>query len=50
MKLQVVLEPAEARALQSLAARELRQPRDQIRAIVRQELERAGLLEVGDAQ
>jgi hypothetical protein len=44
VRLQVVLDPTEGRALTDLAFKELRDPRDQIRLIVRQELERRGLL------
>ena len=44
VRLQVVLDPAEADALARWAASELRDPRDQIRLVLRQELERRGLL------
>lgn len=37
---------SEARALNKLAAQELRHPRDQVRFLVRAELERLGLLPV----
>ena len=40
----------EARALCALSAEELRRPRDQIRFMLRQELERRGLLKAADAQ
>ncbi|MBC8254057.1 MAG: hypothetical protein H8E35_08510 [Ardenticatenia bacterium] len=43
-RLQVVLDPTEANALARWAASELRDPRDQIRLVLRQELERRGLL------
>ena len=46
VRLQVVLDPAEAEALAMWAASELRDPRDQIRLVLRQELERRGLLQV----
>lgn len=45
VRLQVVLDPAEAEALAMWAAPELRDPRDQIRLVVRRELRRLGLLE-----
>jgi hypothetical protein len=44
VRIQIVLNPQEGRALTNLADRELRDPRDQVRLIVRQELERLGLL------
>jgi hypothetical protein len=44
VRLQVVLDPAEADALARWAASELRDPRDQLRLVLRQELERRGLL------
>ena len=43
-RLQVTLSMPEADALARLAAMELRDPRDQIRLVVRQELARRGLL------
>lgn len=43
-RLQVSLNRMEADALANLAASELRDPRDQIRLVVRQELQRRGLL------
>jgi hypothetical protein len=46
VRLQVVLDPAEAEALAMWAKSELRDPRDQIRLVVRRELERRGLLQV----
>lgn len=46
VRMQVVLDPAEAEALAMWAASELRDPRDQIRLVLRQELERRGLLQV----
>jgi hypothetical protein len=45
VRLQVMLDPAEAEALATWAECELRDPRDQIRLVVRRELERLGLLE-----
>lgn len=44
VRLQVRLDPTEADALAKLAFRELRDPRDQVRLILRTELERRGLL------
>jgi hypothetical protein len=46
VRLQIVLDPAEAEALAMWAESELRDPRDQIRLVVRRELERRGLLHV----
>jgi hypothetical protein len=46
VRLQIVLDPAEADALAAWAESELRDPRDQIRLVVRRELERRGLLHV----
>ena len=46
VRLQVMLDPAEADALATWAESELRDPRDQIRLVVRRELERRGLLHV----
>ena len=43
-RLQITLSPREADALARLAGSELRDPRDQIRLMVRGELERSGLL------
>jgi len=43
-KLQVTLDMTEAELLAKLAAAELRDPRDQIRFVLRQEFERRGLL------
>ena len=40
----VVLEPTENSGLVQLAEMELRSPRDQLRVILRQELERRGIL------
>jgi hypothetical protein len=40
----ISLEPEEANVLYELAASEMRDPRDQIRFILRMELERRGLL------
>ncbi len=40
----ISLEPVEAKALSKWAASEMRDPRDQIRFILRMELERRGLL------
>lgn len=48
VRLQVVFDSAEGRALTELAVNELRDPRDQIRLIVRRELERRGLLPPSD--
>lgn len=48
VRLQVALEPSEADALARWAASELRDPRDQIRVVLRQELERRGLLHTKD--
>lgn len=48
VKLQVVLDPVEADALAQWAASELRDPRDQIRMVLRQELKRRGLWPVQD--
>ena len=45
VRLQVVLDAGEAEALARWAASELRDPRDQIRLVLRQELERRGLLQ-----
>ncbi len=45
VRLQVMLDPAEAEALATWAECELRDPRDQIRLVLRRELERLGLLE-----
>jgi len=44
VRLQIALDPIEADNLARLAAKELRDPRDQLRLILRQELERRGLL------
>lgn len=44
VRLQVVLDPAEADALARLATLEMRDPRDQIRMVLRRELEKCGLL------
>jgi len=48
VRLQVMLDPAEADALATWAESELRDPRDQIRLVVRQELKRRGLLHVAE--
>jgi hypothetical protein len=45
VRLQVVLNPTEADVLAQWAASELRDPRDQIRFVLRQELEKRGLLQ-----
>ncbi len=45
VKLQVTLSPREAEALARLAYAQLRDPREQIRLIVRRELRRRRLLE-----
>lgn len=50
IKLQVTLDEAEADALAKLAYSELRDPRDQIRLIVRRELEKLGLLSIDTSQ
>ena len=44
LRLQIQLNPDEAKALERLCAVEIRGPRAQIRMIVRSELERRGLL------
>ena len=44
VRFQIVLDPAEADSLARWAASELRDPRDQLRMILRSELERRGLL------
>ncbi|HEM61072.1 MAG TPA: hypothetical protein ENO24_02180 [Chloroflexi bacterium] len=44
VRLQVMLDPVEAEALATWAESELRDPRDQIRLVVRREMERRGLL------
>ena len=44
VRYQISLDPEEADSLARLAASEYRDPRDQIRVILRQELERRGLL------
>lgn len=44
MRLQVILSDSEAKALARLSYAEMRDPREQIRFIVRSELERRGLL------
>ena len=46
VRLQVMLDPVEAEALATWAESELRDPRDQIRLVVRRELERRGLLHI----
>jgi hypothetical protein len=48
VRMQVVLNQSEARALTQLADSEIREPRDQIRYILRQELEQRGLLPPSD--
>ena len=48
VRLQIVLDPAEAEALAMWAESELRDPRDQIRLVLRRELERRGLLKVSE--
>jgi len=48
VRIQVALDPTEASALSRWAASEMRDPREQIRWLVRQELERRGLLEPDD--
>jgi hypothetical protein len=48
VRLQVLLDTTEANLLAQLAASELRDPRDQIRLIIRQELKRRGLLPASD--
>lgn len=45
VRLQIVLDPNEANVLAKWAASELRDPRDQIRLVLRKELERRGLIE-----
>lgn len=44
VRLQITLERDEAKKLAEWAESELRQPRDQLRYLLRQELERRGLL------
>jgi len=48
VRLQVVLNPTEADVLAQWAASELRDPRDQIRFVLRQEFKRRGLLPADD--
>ena len=48
VRLQVVLNPTEADLLAQWAASELRDPRDQIRFVLRQALEERGLLQSAD--
>jgi hypothetical protein len=48
VRLQIVLDPAEAEALAMWAGSELRDPRDQIRLVLRRELERRGLLRIAE--
>lgn len=50
VKLQITLEGREADALAELAARELRDPREQVRFILRRELEQHGLLSEADRE
>lgn len=45
VRLQITLDPIEADVLMSWATAELRDPREQIRFILRQELTRRGLLQ-----
>jgi hypothetical protein len=45
VRLQVILEPEEADALLKLASAELREPREQMRLIIRRELVRKRLLQ-----
>jgi len=45
VRLQIVLDPGEAEALAMWAESELRDPRDQIRLVLRRELQRQGLLD-----
>jgi hypothetical protein len=47
-RVQIVLDEDEAKALVKLAEIKIRDPRDQIRVLVRSELERQGLLRVHD--
>lgn len=44
IRLQIALDPTEADRLAALAASQLRDPRDQVRYILRRELERVGML------
>lgn len=48
VRLQIVLDPAEAEALATWADCELRDPRDQVRLVLRRELQRQGLLDAND--
>ena len=48
VRLQVHLDPSEADALARWAASELRDPRDQIRLLLRRELKQRGLLPSSD--
>ena len=50
VRLQVVLDPTEADVLTRWASSELRDPRDQIRFVLRQEFERRGLLPKKNAE
>ena len=47
VRIQIVLDATEADGLAELAASELRDPRDQVRLILRRELQRCGLLGIG---
>jgi hypothetical protein len=44
VRLQIALDPIEAKVLATWAAAEMRDPREQIRFVLRQELEKHGLL------
>jgi hypothetical protein len=48
VRLQIVLDPEEAEALAMWAGCELRDPRDQVRLVLRRELQRQGLLDAND--
>jgi hypothetical protein len=50
IRLQVVLDPSEAEELAHWAASELRDPRDQIRFVIRQALQQRGLVQNTDEQ
>ena len=44
MRMTIILNDTERTALQAMASKSLRMPRDQVRYILRQELERGGFL------
>lgn len=49
VRLQITLDPVEANVLARWAASELRDPRDQIRFVLRQALEQRGLLQLSES-